>query len=183
MKVNLFFNYYKSQERQSDIDYCLKKNMKVFDNVFVIYGRPTFNYIFNKMREFPNDVNVFCNADIYFEKESVELLKGIKENECYALTRYNQNGSNLEFFGRPDSQDSWVFKGAPKEKLNADYTHGKWGADNRIAHDIKKAGYEITNPSLTIKTIHVHPIDNRDQTRTKENTIPPPYLSLKPCSL
>jgi hypothetical protein len=181
MKVNLFFNYYKC-DRQADIDFCLKKNMKVFDNVFVIYGRPTFDYIFNRMREFPKDINVYCNSDIYFE--SVEELKTMGENKAYCLTRYNlKEDGSVEFFGRADSQDAWIFRGAPKEKLKCEHTTGKWGIDNSIAHLIKKAGYEVSNPSLSIRTIHVHPVDNRDHKRTKENTVPPPYLSLQPCKL
>ncbi len=103
MKVNLFFNHYQSDLRQHEIDKCFQKNREVFDRVIKVSGRPTFKQLFNLTKDFPNDINVFCNSDIYFKE--IESLKGIKENECFALTRWNQNGTKLEFFNKKDSQE------------------------------------------------------------------------------
>lgn len=181
MNVNLFYGYdYRMSDRKHEIDLCLSKNKEVFDNVFLINGRPTFEMVFNLMRSYPNDINVFCNSDIYFKE--VDSFRGIKENECYSLTRYDLKEGQEVFFGREDSQDAWIFKGAPKN-ISAPFTAGLWGCDNRLAFEIRKAGYRITNPSLTIKTIHVHEIDNRNHERTKENTVSPPYLKLPPCKI
>lgn len=180
--INLFFNYYESPTRQHEIDYCLEQNKKVFDNVIILEGRPTFKGLFKLTDLYPSDVNCFCNSDIYFKAETIHLLNTIKENECYALTRYDLKDGKDIFFGRRDSQDAWIFRGVIKP-INADFKPGMWGADNRLAYEIKKAGYKISNPSLDIKTIHVHEVDNRDQVRTKENTVPPPYFLLPPSKL
>jgi hypothetical protein len=180
MKVNLFFNHYRSDSRQKEIGLCLKKNKEVFDRVIVFDGRHTFNQIFKMSEGFPDDINVFCNSDIYFKE--IENLKGIKENEAYALTRWDQKGKQLTFFNRSDSQDAWVFKGSVN-KMNANFFPGMWGCDNRLAYEILRVGYKLTNPSLSIVTVHVHELDERNQERTKENTVPQPYYLLNPCSL
>lgn len=180
IKTNLFFNFYKDNARQHEIDYCLKQNEKVFDRVVIVQGRPTFSQLFELTKQYPNDINCFCNSDIFFTE--IESLKSIKENECYALARWDLKGNMPYFINRVDSQDAWVFKGVVNN-VEANFTMGKWGCDNRLAYEIQKAGYKVTNPSLSIKTIHVHAIDNRNHKRTEQNTIPPPYLTIKPSFL
>jgi hypothetical protein len=180
MKVNLFFNHYQSDSRQHEIDLCLNKNKEVFDRVIVVSGRPTFKQLFALSEKFPEDINVFCNSDIYFKE--IESLKGIQENECYALTRWDQKGKELTFFNRRDSQDSWVFKGAAKH-MNANFTAGMWGCDNRLAYELMRVGYKVINPSLSIITVHLHEVDERNQERTPQNTVPQPYALLDPCTL
>jgi len=180
--INLFFNYYESPARQHEIDFCLEQNKKLFDRVDIVEGRPTFENLFKLSESYPNDVNCYCNSDIYFKAETFHLLNTIKEKECYALTRYNIDGGKEIFFGRRDSQDAWVFRGSVIS-INAPFTAGRWGCDNRLAFEIKKAGYKIKNPSLDLRVIHIHEVDNRDNTRTKENTVPPPYLLIPPSRL
>lgn len=158
----------------------MKKNYQVFDRMIVVKGRPTFNQLFKLSEKFPDDINVFCNSDIYFKE--IESLRGIKENECYALTRWDQKGERLTFFNRRDSQDSWIFKGAIKP-MNANFTAGMWGCDNRLAYEIMRVGYKITNPSLSIITVHLHEVDARNQERTPQNTVPQPYYLVDPCAL
>lgn len=178
--VNLFFNHYKSIDRQHEIDECLEMNRKVFDNVIIFSERLTFYEMFNLSKKYPNDINVFCNSDIYFTDS--EILKTIKPNQCYALTRWNKTSEGIKFFDRKDSQDAWVFRGVVKD-MPVNFTPGLWGCDNRLVHELQRAGYEVLNPSLSIKTIHLHESDNRNQERTPENTVPPPYKTLIPCHL
>ena len=174
LKTNLFFNYYQAGDRQHEIDKCLEMNKLVFDEVIIVEGRPTFSELFALTKDYPNGINCFCNSDCYFKDTS--LLQRIENNDCYALTR-----DDMLFVPKinSQSQDAWCFKGVIKN-IEIPYTQGLWGIDNRIAHEIKEAGYNITNPSLSIPIIHVHAVDNRDYKRTPENTIPPPYLMLKP---
>lgn len=174
-KVNLFFNWYESPTRQHEIDECLHKNKELFDEVIVVYGRPTFKELFELTKEYPNDINCFCNSDIYLT--DLTRIKQIKANECYAVTR-------ADLLNDPNavgSQDAWVFKGVIKP-IDADFTLGKWGSDNRVAYEIQKAGYDIKNPSLSINLVHLHEIDNRiwNPEERKRNTIKPPYLTLQP---
>jgi hypothetical protein len=178
--VNLFFNWYQHDSRQQEIDQCLEKNKLIFDKVITVSGRPTFEQLFKLSADYPNDINVFCNSDIYFKE--TESLKSIKENECYALTRWENKQGRLHFLNRVDSQDAWVFKGVVKN-IKANFTTGLWGCDNRLLHEIEQAGYTVLNPSLSIITVHLHEVDNRNQDRTRLNTVSPPYKTLAPCAL
>lgn len=175
MKKNLFFNYYIDEKRQHEIDKCLEMNKLVFDEVIIVDGRPTFSELFALTKDYPNDINCFCNSDVYFK--STELLEKLGDNDCFALTR----DDILPTKYLRCSQDAWCFKGVVKP-IKADFW-SKWGSDNRLAHEIKEAGYNITNPSLSISIIHLHAVDNRDQVRTEQNTVPPPYLMLMPTTI
>ena len=170
-KTNLFFNWYEDKERQHEIDQCLRINKLLFDRVIIVEGRPTFNELFKLSKQYLNDINCYCNSDIYFT--DLTRIKQIKPNECFAITREdlinNPNG--------PGSQDAWCFRGEIKP-IEVNFTMGMWGCDNRLAHEIKKAGYEIKNPAMSVKLVHLHKEDKRNYTRTKENTVPPPYLTL-----
>lgn len=170
-KVNLFFNWYEDPLRQHEIDECLSINKLLFDRVIIVEGRPTFKELFELSKQYPNDINCYCNSDIYFT--DLTRIKQIKPNECFAITREdlinNPNG--------PGSQDAWIFRGEIKP-IESNFTMGMWGCDNRVAHEIKKAGYDIKNPALSVKLIHLHKEDKRNYKRTEQNTVPPPYLTL-----
>lgn len=177
MRKILFFNYYDVPDpvRQSEIDRCLEENKKVF-HVVMVFGRPNFNDLFNM--SVPNAINWYCNSDIYFT-DSVLSYKDPEPKECYALTRYNLINGEPVFFNRKDSQDAWGFNGRVTG-VNAGFSQGLWGCDNRLAHEIRLAGYTVKNPSLSIKTIHLHQNDNRNYKRNKNNTVLPPYLTIEP---
>lgn len=172
-KVNLFFNHYDAGDRQHEIDQCLRINKKVFDRVIIVEGRPTFSELFALTKDYPNDVNCFANSDIYFT--DLEMIKQIKFNECFALSRNDLR----ETIHAKGAQDAWIFRGEVKP-IKANFTMGKWGADNHIAWLIQNAGYEVKNPCLSINIVHLHKVDNRVHVRTNENTIKPPYLLVKP---
>lgn len=172
-KVNLFFNWYENAERQSEIDQCLTLNRKLFDNVILIPDRPTFTQMFERSKDYPDDINCFCNSDVFFK--DLTHLHTIKPNECFAITRDDLVKSNYASC----SQDAWIFRGVIKH-IDAPFPLGFWGSDNRLAYEIKKAGYEVKNPCLSIRIIHLHKVDNRNQKRTKDNTVPPPYHLIPP---
>jgi hypothetical protein len=55
--------------------------------------------------------------------------------------------------------------------------------DNSIAHLLSVAGYEVKNPSRTLKTFHFHITNIRNYTNISGqaiNVIPPPYKLLPP---
>jgi hypothetical protein len=131
-------------------------------------------------KNYPNDINVFTNSDVYFT--DLSLLHLIKPNQCYAITRDDM----INHKDAVGSQDAWVFRGVVKEVF-ADFYMGLYGCDNRIAYEIKSAGYEIINPALSINLVHLHKVDEKliqgKVIRTKLNTVPPPYLTLPLCKL
>ena len=56
------------------------------------------------------------------------------------------------------------------------------GCDNRLAYEIKEAGYKILNPSKSIVTVHIHS-SNKGNLNPNQETIPEPYLTLQPIKL
>lgn len=125
-KINLFYNTYKSDsvQRQRELDTCLVKNRIVFDRVIEVEGRPTFSELFAMSKDYPEDINCYCNSDIYFP--DVSLLHKIKEGEFWVLSRYEFKKGILTHFNRADSFDSFVFRGVAKD-MNVDFTMGMWG--------------------------------------------------------
>lgn len=176
MDINLFYNYYKDDNRQHEIDECLRKNMEVFSDVIIVEGRPTFSELFSLTKNFPNSINCFCNSDVYFE--STSLLKKIGANDCFAITRNDlRNNPRISH----QSQDAWCFYGVVSVKMP--FCQGMWGVDNRLVYELRKSGYNVINPCHQINIIHLHKVDNRNQQRTLSNTIEPPYDFVKPSNI
>lgn len=158
-------------------------NLKIKDSsnhkIIRVKGRETFGDYFKQINKHsaPEDINIICNSDIYFDK-SIDRVKNINPNECFALSRWDDN----KLYNRKDSQDAWIFKGKVK-KIFGDFFLGLPGCDNRIAHEIDKVGYEMSNPSLSIRANHLHNSGVRNYTRSKKETVPGPYKFLEPCKI
>lgn len=178
---HLIINTYKSDnaERQKEMDFCLDKNRQLpFLNIHDIQPRPTYNDLFRATWNFSDDdIFIFANNDIYFD-ESLLFCKDMPRGHCYALSRWDVTARGIKHFCRPDSQDVWIFKGRVPVMQGADFYQGVAGCDNAIAHIIDKNGYVITNPSLSIKTYHVHNSGVRSFKRGIDKVIPSPYKML-----
>lgn len=201
---NLFTSYYfdKSPERQKELDECLIRNTELDEITklyvvteegvdskllyhkkiinIVIKSRPTYNTFFELIRMFcgSDDWNIIANSDIYFDATLLEVLKR-KSNKplCFALTRWEVEKDKIHFLNRPDSQDSWIFKGKPP-RIDGDFTLGTCGCDNAIAYRFHAAGYDVINPSKTIKTYHLHESNVRHY--NINNKVKQPYKILNP---
>ena len=180
--INLFVQYYQcgNEERQKEIDACCRLNHKLkhFNKVFTLTDRLTYKQIFELTNEYPDCINVIANSDIYFD-ETILYARFMGENDCYALSRWDyQENKTIKLFNVHYSQDAWVFNGVAKNINNCDFYLGTLGCDNRIAYEIKQAGYNVLNPSKTIHAIHLH--NSQFRTYSKSEVIPPPYLHLHP---
>lgn len=180
-KIRLIYNYYNDSnpERKKEIDFCYQKNIDnpLLDVVLLNSDRiPTYRDFFNRINELtsPNDINIICNSDIFFD-ETIMLSTGISTKEIYALSRWEWNGDQSKLRDIENSQDTWIVRGKI-ENVNGDFSLGKPFCDNRIAHEFKKAGYKVSNPSKSIKTYHFHGSGIRHYS-AKDN-IPGPYLNI-----
>jgi hypothetical protein len=133
--------------------------------------------MYNDMLSYSGIV-ILANTDIYFD-DSIALAKGIKENECYALSRWDMIGNKIKPFHGTDTQDVWIFNN-PKLTVG-NYGMGMPGCDNRIAREIFDAGYKITNPCLSIKAIHLH--ESGYRTYTQKDTVHGEYHYVLPTTL
>ena len=187
--MNIFINYFehKNSLRKKEIEYCLEKNKEnaFIKNIVIINrnSRCTYGDFLTAMQRYPNGVNVIANSDIYFDS-TIKIADNIKPGECYALTRWEEiDGTVIDFsnrHGKPSppewSQDAWIFRGS----INADrffkvkavnlntrtsemipFSLGIPGCDNKFAAMLKEQGIIVTNPSQSIKAIHVHKENSR----------------------
>lgn len=188
--INLFVNYFdhSNSERKKEIEFCLEKNEANdhIDKIIIVNrnDRAAYGDFFRAMKAYPKDVNIIANSDIYFD-DTVKLAEGIKDRQCYALTRWEEyNGSIIEFAQRHNkraappqwSQDAWIFRGATKPEpydiveAVRDNKHreaipfclGIPGCDNKIAAMLKEKGFDVTNPSKSIRAIHKHKNEDRN---------------------
>lgn len=178
--TNIFISQYgeKNPKRRDELVECYQKNLHIASEIYGItdnHSRTTYQDLFNKINEVtrPDDINIVANSDIYFD-ETINNCSKITQDECYALTRYNVLKKEIVFEDTPGSQDCWIFRGKIKEG-NFDIPMGIPGCDNRIAHELREAGYKVYNPSKVIKSYHLHntPKSYDDNTQRIE---PPYYL-------
>lgn len=187
VKVNLFFNYYKSTEgeqRQNEIDFCLNDNLKnryitdfyILDETGEIREterihpikadkRFTYKDYFQLITERTgqNDINIFMNTDCCLDGNSTMHIHKIKSNEAWCLSRWDISSID-PFKAAPymvnNSQDAWIIRGSPKQIQDGGYHLGVPGCDNRIMWELAKAGYSIRNPALSIQLYHYHLYNN-----------------------
>jgi len=159
----------------------------------IMEKRPTYNdyfFLLNKTFGAEKNTNFISNLDIIIPKETIIYSKFYLNHKktCIALTRYDINNQesyeiNSTFFDRADSQDTWIFKGGIEHINGADFSLGIAGCDNSIAHLLETAGYEVKNPSKTLKTYHFHLTNIRNYTDIVGQAIEriqPPYKLLTP---
>jgi hypothetical protein len=173
-----------------DVLSYIKENTQ-YEEFLVIgkHSRPSFNdFLFEMDKpEYSKAVNIISNTDIFFE--DLDIYRQVYKDEnnartSLALSRwdYFANGSSVHF-DRWDSQDTWVFYGNTKFRTSIDFTMGVAGCDNRFAHEIKQNGYNVINPSKTIKTYHYHETNIRnylDDSGIPKDRVPEPYLLVIP---
>jgi hypothetical protein len=186
--MNLFINWYESpaKSRLDELAYCTHVNEgnPLIGKIYKLDGRPTFKEFFDYVNTHcdEKDINIISNTDIYFD-ESLRLARGITPDECFALSRWDLIGDGkVKHFNRWDSQDCWIFRGKIKEVKNCDFTMGVPGCDNAIADRLAKAGYVVINPSLDIKTYHLH-LSRIFTYNSGTKRIPEPYKMVTPCKL
>jgi len=175
----------------------LNLSQRDLENIVCIYTpRPTFNDYFDCINEHCsglNNINFICNSDIFIAEatlnECVPYFTTEKLPVMLALTRYDftNKGATLkfEFFGREDSQDTWIFNGGVPNSIRCEYTQGMAGIDNHLAYLFNNNNFVVKNPSLTMRTYHFHVSEERtylnDKGCLKDGLhIPPPYHLLPP---
>ncbi len=189
MKLITSFYIPEDKERYRELLFCLLHNLNnpVFDEVMVIVEpsislpsspklkrvdyqlQPTFNNFFDLV----DGLSVVANSDIVFDGT---LPVELNPSECLALTRWElDSNGNATFNKRTDSQDCWVFNSKPN--VDAPFCMGVRGCDNRLAYLLKESGLKVKNPSLTVKTYHVH---NNKSRNYSDKVIEPPYLLIEP---
>lgn len=130
--------------------------------IIPIKRRPSFGDFFAFAREkLAGERVIISNTDIYFD-ESLALLAPVTfEKTVVALTRHNIPEYTGSWRRNCYSQDVWIFK-APITILGAQRVFlGYWGCDHDIRDRFIRAGFNVINPSCSVKAWHVHMSDER----------------------
>lgn len=154
--------------------------------------RPTFLELFEYCNQnLQNQICIISNTDIFFDNTLNYLNEFDFDNKFVTLTRwdllYDNNKWFIRYYDFPwkngwttsmFSQDSWIFKSPIKTDERLNFPMGKPGCDNRISQIVFEMGYQISNPSKKIISKHLHQTNVR--TYTHQETVPGPYLLIKP---
>lgn len=152
-------------------DYNLFKNSEVvhhinFDKIkIIVYNSiPAYDYLFTLASTFENTIVCICNSDIEFFIDNIEILNMLNDDNCFFITRHEDetNTNLITNFG--GSHDAFIFKSASlKSKLSnidltyINYTQNTPGIEALLTiFCIEKLHYEIKNPCFEIKLIHHH---------------------------
>jgi SAM-dependent methyltransferase len=178
-KIRLFYNYYEDRDAstRSNISLCLKRNIdnQLFDVIIIeSENAPTFDFMFEKINRLsgPNDISIICNTDIFFDG-SIALADRISDKEVYALSRWEWANDRNSTLPDQNIQSVWVIKGKI-ENVVGNFQMGRPGSDGRIAYELERAGYKVTNPSKSIKTYHIH--NGQPKRYTEKDRVPGDYL-------
>jgi len=188
-KINLTVGYYKNDNilRSAEIDLCLKLNCinqlfnKIIivnetmidipfidknDNRIIIINNPnrlTYKDFFNYSNQYTseNTINILINSDIVIGGNFYLLYENMQLNELYFLTRYDINKYGQISLCHLLGCDTWIWKNCINCNVG-NYYLGKPYCDFKLAYELYKIGYTIKNPSLTLKTYHIHNINIRN---------------------
>lgn len=197
--------------RRGEIELCLRAN---FANVefarVLLFGdaghptpdpkltvipgtdRPTFAALFAAAANFPGQVCVVANADIYFD-HTLALAADIAPGELYALSRWCPETQQPCVIGQHGA-DAWLFR-APLPPALLTLLHaaprpirlGMPFCDQRLARLALDAGLRVLNPSLSIRAWHMHATALRTYTPADtiggEYAYPPPTLLFAPAAI
>ena len=193
--ISLFTTFYNEKNviRRDELLFCLQKNIenRWIDRIYILdesnddlnnpkiilkklKRRPFFNDFLNIVNQNTgnDDINIISNTDIYFDDTLKTISKISDHSLCLALNRWNVLNNTIKFeigFG----QDTWIFKGQIRDNIEAFFFNGLPASDNRFAFELRKVGYKVINPSLSVKSFHMH--NSRIRSYQSEVLIPGPY--------
>ena len=190
-KINCFCIIVAEENKKALDSIVRKSNRVIVLQQRTMDKRPTYNDFFDFAKKYfsqRDNINIICNSDIIVCQDSMIYLSNYLtcDNRALALSRWQVSDIenyqiNSSLFNRSDSQDTWIFQGGINQIEGADFTMGVAGCDNSIAYLLENAGYDVINPSMTIKTYHIHLSNIRNYVLGEHvQRIPPPYKLVTP---
>jgi len=157
---------YLLNDRYYPLDFILDHKNKI-EQVVMVEGYKKNRLLYSSAIHFANthlsgkDICILSNLDIYFD-DSLNMLRAYNlDRKFLALSRYENN----ILVDEKDSQDTWIFQ-CPfltemMDHRDLEFGFGVPGCDNRIARIALDHGYNVVNPSRTIRTHHLHESKHR----------------------
>jgi len=176
----------KNEDRQNEIDFCLRLNCtnKLFNKIIIInetlkdinfidltdnrimiinYNyRLKFNDFFKYANHYSNQdtINILINSDIIIGENFNKLINDSiinMNNKVLFLSRYEIDKNN-DFNINTDcgSFDTFIWKGIIKQIDIGNYFMGIGCCDVKLAYELHSHNYLLKNPSMDLKTYHIH---------------------------
>lgn len=179
-RIILFTHYYEQNysDRQRELRKVMEANINCpsidlivnlgvpYINPKVVnlqYDRPTYADFCKEAQGFDADFYIIANTDVYFTSEIEQINELEMEGKALCLSRWDvQTNGYAKLFNYEWSQDTWIFKGKPPLMEACDFTMGLPACDNRFAFELAQKGLQPINPSLSIKTYHLHITNKRN---------------------
>ncbi len=199
--VILFTPYFRArtQERQRELDYCLKQNLACTDikKVFLLVddghtppvsdekieiinipSRPTYRQWIEISRDaHPSAISILANTDIHFDDSLGKIRDVLAPAKSFlALSRYEKVGEDLVPHPNPHwSQDVWaIHTGSDVSESflkSLEVPLGVPRCDNKIAYLFAVQGWRICNPFKFLRSIHVHETQQRSYDKKLDLTV------------
>lgn len=122
----------------------------------------------------PDTVTIISNSDISFDDTLTLAFEHLHPKTVWALSRDDAIV--------PYSQDSWWWKGSLRvwPKVN-NYFMGIMACDLTTSYQFQALGYQVVNPSHSVKTYHHHASQVRHYHPTEYTAVP--WLGVPPSSI
>ena len=173
-RIFIFFEEKPSHENYSKDDSFEKIRKGIYHEkvtTIPINFRPSFSEMIGFANQFaPQSKIILSNADIYFD-DTLALIENYHlHNSLLAITRYEKINNewilhkqsykinNLNYY---TSHDSWIFKTPFNCKIEPSFRPG-FPSCEKFMGDVFAHGYKIANPSLDIRSFHIHASDKRN---------------------
>lgn len=156
-KIHVF---YENRSGQAAEDFLSHPKIEIHDFETSEQQGITYGHLIDFANQYlAGKMVIIANTDIYFDCSLRALEHYDLTDKVLALTRYDcgayQGWHGKPWFRHDLSQDSWIFR-PPLKKINADIKMGWLGCDNRLAYEMRIGALNVSNPSLTIMTWHIH---------------------------
>lgn len=113
--------------------------------------------------EYRDLVCVIANTDIVFDSTASLITRACKANRLVALTRWEPPFVSPRIIGHfvdehffSGSQDAWAVVGGGMPEMDVFVPMGEVGCDQLVIGWAVKAGCEVFDPAMSIRTLHVH---------------------------
>jgi hypothetical protein len=186
--MNLFISLYeeKNKNRLDELILCLSHNIEnkhiskivILNEGFshqILNHKKVLSVEFTKRPHYSDflkyfvsrEINIILNSDIYLDN-TLKNLKYLmpKKRKVFVLTRYESTGFLFNRWG--NSHDGWIFYDRPKALEFCDFHLGIPNCEQRLAAVMSDNDYYVLNPSLFIKSYHLHNSEKREYLLTKE---------------
>ena len=209
LNINLYVSYYKdcNELRCKELDLCLKINCnnKLFNKIIIINEteqpiefinnlderiivinnkkRQTFYEFFNIANQYSdeNTINILCNSDMIIGENFDKI--NLKNDEIFFLERYEVDSMINYSKSNSYGSDTWIWKGLFNSKLEiGKYFMGVPCCDYKLTYEFYKNNYKLKNPSVDLKTYHIHITNIRNFT-VKDTLQSELFIKVKPSQL